>query len=239
MSSKVSSAIRALTTVDDDWRPRYGLVLILISSTFICLSAFPSTNWALATAVVLQAATVMATLRASRARPLVMLLALIGTAIGLVAALGLLIAAATGSAAPEARVGTFLITALLVVLSPPVLVIGVWRDIRRRRAVTLQTVFGVISIYLLIGIFFAAVYGGVANLGDEAFFTDGTDGDSQILMYFSFVTLTTLGYGDFAPALALGRTLATVEALIGQVYLVTVIAIVVSNLGKGVLPGDD
>ena len=63
------------------------------------------------------------------------------------------------------------------------------------------------------------MYGAVASIGSEPFFTDGTDGDSQIRIYFSFVTLTTLGYGDFASALSIGRTLANIEALLGQIYL--------------------
>ncbi len=51
-------------------------------------------------------------------------------------------------------------------------------------------------------------------------------------LYFSFTTLTTLGYGDLTPAGDVGRMLAITEALIGQVYLVTIVALIVTNLGR-------
>ena len=51
------------------------------------------------------------------------------------------------------------------------------------------------------------------------------------LLYFSFVTITTVGYGDFTAATDLGRSLAITEALIGQIYLVTVVAAIVGGLG--------
>jgi hypothetical protein len=50
-------------------------------------------------------------------------------------------------------------------------------------------------------------------------------------MYFSFITLATVGYGDLVPALQLGRALAVLEGLTGQLYLVTVVALVVSRIG--------
>jgi len=55
---------------------------------------------------------------------------------------------------------------------------------------------------------------------------------ARFRLYFSFVTLATLGYGDYTPAGSLGRTLAIVEALFGQLYLVTVIAVLVSRMRR-------
>jgi voltage-gated potassium channel Kch len=52
-------------------------------------------------------------------------------------------------------------------------------------------------------------------------------------LYFSFATLTTVGYGDLVAATDLGRSLAISEALIGQIYLVTVVALIVGNLRPG------
>ena len=59
----------------------------------------------------------------------------------------------------------------------------------------------------------------------------GTDGTVSLRLYFSYVTLATLGYGDYTAAGDLGHTLAIVEALFGQLYLVTVVAVLVSRLG--------
>jgi hypothetical protein len=67
-------------------------------------------------------------------------------------------------------------------------------------------------------------------LGSGHFFAQGTDGTRSLRLYFSFVTLATLGYGDYTPAGNLGHTLAVLEALIGQLYLVTVLALLVSRL---------
>jgi len=60
----------------------------------------------------------------------------------------------------------------------------------------------------------------------------GTDGTRAVRLYFSFVTLATLGYGDYSPTGDVGHMLAVLEALIGQLYLVTVVAIVVTRIGK-------
>jgi hypothetical protein len=96
-----------------------------------------------------------------------------------------------------------------------------------------RSVGGAISVYILIGMVFVFVYGIIAALGSGAFFAQGTDGTRAIRVYFSFVTLATVGYGDYTPAGNLGHTLAIVEALIGQLYLVTVVAVVVTRLGHG------
>ena len=58
------------------------------------------------------------------------------------------------------------------------------------------------------------------------------DGTRPLRLYFSYVTLATLGYGDYTAAGNLGRALAVLEALMGQLYLVTVVAVVVTRLGR-------
>jgi hypothetical protein len=59
---------------------------------------------------------------------------------------------------------------------------------------------------------------------------EGADGTPAIRLYFSFVTLTAVGYGDYAPLGDIARTLANMEALFGQLYLVTVIGVLVSRI---------
>jgi hypothetical protein len=81
---------------------------------------------------------------------------------------------------------------------------------------------------------FAFLYGAVAALSSEPFFYqrgigDGTSADRT---YFSFVTLTTTGYGDLTANVGVPRALAILEAIFGQLYLVTVVALVMSNLGR-------
>jgi hypothetical protein len=95
-----------------------------------------------------------------------------------------------------------------------------------------QAVTGAVCVYVLIGMLFVFLYGVLAVLGSGNFFAQGTDGTRSLRLYFSFVTLATLGYGDYTPAGELGRTLAIVEALFGQLYLVTVIAVLVSRMRR-------
>ncbi len=95
-----------------------------------------------------------------------------------------------------------------------------------------RSVAGAICVYMLFGILFMFLYGALATLGHTPFFAQGTDGTRSIRFYFSFVTLATLGYGDYTPAGNLAHALAVLEALIGQLYLVTVVAVVVTRLGR-------
>jgi len=93
-----------------------------------------------------------------------------------------------------------------------------------------QSIVGAICIYVEIGMLFTFVYGAVAAIGAGSLFAQGTDGTPSLRLYFSYVTLATLGYGDYTPAGNLGHTLAVAEAMLGQLYLVTVVALLVARL---------
>jgi hypothetical protein len=125
---------------------------------------------------------------------------------------------------------------VLVVLAPPAVVIGVVRHLRHTNRVSVETVLGALCLYLLIGMFFAFLYGAIDRLGDDAFFANGASASVAHCIYFSFTTLATIGYGDYTAASNLGHTLSITEGLIGQVYLVTVVAVIVSNLGQARRP---
>lgn len=98
--------------------------------------------------------------------------------------------------------------------------------------ITLNTVTAAITAYLLLGLLFASIFRAVDLATTLPFFVQDTTPAQADFVYFSFVTLTTVGYGDLSPAHGLGRGLATLEALIGQIYLVTTVAVVVSRLGQ-------
>jgi hypothetical protein len=123
--------------------------------------------------------------------------------------------------------------ALLIVLAPPLVVIGALRDLRVTGSVTLPVVAGGLCLYLLIGLFFAFVYAAVQNLGGAPFFANGSAATSARSIYFSFTTLPTLGYGDFTARTNFGHTLSVSEALLGQIYLVTIVATIVARLVPG------
>lgn len=119
-----------------------------------------------------------------------------------------------------------LLTGLLVLATIAVIAIGVVDQ----NEVNRQSVTGAICAYLLFGLLFLFLYGAVAVLGSGDFFAQGTDGTRSLRLYFSYVTLATLGYGDYTAATELGRLLAVLESLLGQLYLVTVLALLVSQL---------
>ena len=122
--------------------------------------------------------------------------------------------------------------AALVALGPPAVAAGVVGELRASRQVRINAVMGVLSLYLLLGMFFAFAYGAIDRLGSEPFFAGGQSATASHCLYFSFATLTTVGFGDFVAAADLGHTLSVLEALLGQIYLVTVVSLIVSNLGR-------
>jgi hypothetical protein len=122
--------------------------------------------------------------------------------------------------------------AALVALGPPAVAAGVVGDLRATGRVRLAAVLGVLCLYLLLGMFFAFAYGAIDRLGGHPFFAGGQAATASNCLYFSFTTLTTVGFGDFVARADLGHSLAVFEALIGQIYLVTVVSLIVSNLGR-------
>lgn len=113
------------------------------------------------------------------------------------------------------------LTSILAVSS----LVMILRFVLTQRRVNSNVIFAAVSVYLLIGIVFATVFSWLTYINEDAF-TPAQDvgtGDSA-LFYYSFVTLTTLGFGDIAPASEGARALTVVEALIGQIYLVVLIA---------------
>jgi len=97
-----------------------------------------------------------------------------------------------------------------------------------RSTVDVDLIYGAISIYLLIGSGFGELYGAFAIADPGAFngfeISDDRDSVARSMGYFSFVTLTTLGYGDISPAAHHVKVLAYVEAIIGQFYLAVLVA---------------
>jgi ion channel len=174
----------------------------------------------------LATASLLLALRAAELAPRLFALAAAGAAVVVTLSLVRAFGADIGEGAARAM------NAALVTLAPPAVVIAVVRDLRSSGQVRLEAVLGVLSLYMLIGMAFAFTYGAVDRFGDTAFFTDGDLATVSNCLYFSFTTLTTVGYGDFAAATSLGHTLAVFEALIGQIYLVTIVSLIVSNLGR-------
>ena len=91
---------------------------------------------------------------------------------------------------------------------------------------------GALSVFLLVGVLWQLLYQTADLVFPDAF--AGLSGEPGVrltqLFYFSFVTLTTLGYGDITPTRPETMSLVTVEAVVGQAYLVVVVAYLVARL---------
>jgi hypothetical protein len=207
-------------------RERYGLLLGAIIVAFAIQGIAEPGKAEEVLVSVLLGATLLLALWAADTKPRIM-----WPAVVVVAALILtsVVEAANGNVDGGA---TRIANALLVGLAPPAIIIGVIRSLRARQAVTLEAVFGVLCVYILLGMFFASVYGTIDRLGGAPFFAGGQSATVARCLYFSFTSLTTAGYGDFTARTNLGHTLSVSEALLGQIYLVTVVSLIVANLGR-------
>jgi hypothetical protein len=208
-----------------DRRERYGLLLGAIMAAFAVQGIATAGPWEQMFVTALLAATLLLALWAAEARPRVVRVAVV-VALAVVAASIGTAAAGTVDGAPVR-----LANLLLVVLAPPAIVVGVMRSLRARNRVTVEAVFGVLGLYILLGMFFSLVYGAIYEFSGT-FFTNDLPANAARCLYFSFTTLTTIGYGDLTASTNLGHTLAVSEGLLGQIYLVTIVSLIVGNLGR-------
>jgi hypothetical protein len=208
----------------------FGVVLALILVSIGFQLAAGESDFARLAAVILQAVTLVAAVVASRAHPMVVRLAVIAAALSIVgASLAILGTDEFGHSSGRA------VTLLLIGLVPPAIVTGLLKLFREEGTVTVETMFGGLCLYLIVGLFFGTAFAAVEEIGGDPFFHQLTAAQSETndFLYFSFTTLTTVGYGDLTAASNLGRSLAITEALIGQIYLVTVVAVIISNMRPG------
>jgi uncharacterized integral membrane protein len=199
---------------------RYGLLLSLLVAVYL-MSAFATGGWVSALQVILFLGVILLALRISglpaKSVRIAGVLALVGST-------GAVTLALTGSA--STLTGVTAAWAALLLLFAVVIIV---RRVLAQPDVTIQSIFGAVSAYLIIGLMFAAVYGSMNRLGGGGFFANGSPASTNTFQYFSFTTLTTLGYGDFTAAGSGGRAVAVLEALAGQVFLATLIARLVAT----------
>jgi hypothetical protein len=120
------------------------------------------------------------------------------------------------------------ILGLLLIAAPFVIV----RRIAKHEIITATTMWGAIDAYLALGIAFSFIFATIHGLNPDAFNTV-IDGGLGEFNYFSFVTMTTLGYGDITPVTDVARAAVVFQTIMGQIFLVVVVARVVSLLGTG------
>ena len=218
---------RELTSVREQLRggSRYGLVLILAAASLVFQLNAAASDLVRFVTIVLQAATLVAVVWTTGAhRTVVRWAGLTAIFVAFLSLVGWIVAGELPKAA------TAIVSALLIAVAPAVLVAGLVRDLQRSRGVSPQTLAGVLAIYLLAGMAFAFAYTVIDAVDAGAVVAEAGAATTSDSLYFSFVTLCTVGYGDILPVSDVARTFAVVEMLIGQIYLVTIVSLIVANL---------
>ena len=201
---------------------RYGVVFLLTLTLLVFVIVAPDANWARALGCALQWLALLTVVATSRARSSVRWPA----AIVLV---GLTSFTVVGEAAGALSTSVlFMISGLLSAAIALALVRGLIRLVRLH-GVAPRAVSGALTLYLLLGLMFAWVIGFVAKVEDVPYFAQTAHASTSQIVYFSFAVLTTTGFGDLTAATNVGRSLAVVEMLLAQLYLVTVIGVLVGN----------
>jgi hypothetical protein len=205
---------------------RYPAVLLLMLAAVVFLIAAPTADWSLAVAIGIEGIALVVAVATSRERKDVRRrrAALLGVAmIALVLVSGL---------AVTPRWFTALLALAVTAGIPVALARGLLR-LLGEHGVTLNAVAGSLAIYLSVGLMFAWAIGFVSRVDSGtpyfAQHTTSTQGDK---VYFSFTVLTTTGFGDFTPATPAGHAIAVIEMLTGQLYLVTVIGLLIGNFAS-------
>ena len=209
------------------WRTpdNYTLVLVLIVLAFLVVAATEGRPEARILALVLLGSGLVFALHTSKTAVGFERLAIVAVAAGVVLAVVSIVV--TGSLGLASHIDRPVV-AVLVVATPVV----ISRRLVHHRRVTQSTVSGALCVYLLIGLAFASLFGITEVLGGGPFFAGQVEANDADFLYFSFTTLATVGYGDLVARTNLGRMLAVTEALMGQLYLVTVVALLVGSLGR-------
>ena len=196
----------------------YLLLLTLLLAEYFALMVIPEDRWSRLASGPLVATTMLIGLRTSGVRPRTLRIAQV------VAAVVVVLVAAQALTGTELLVGeTYLLLGGLLMATPP----AVLRRVLAHQTITIETLAGAVCVYVLLGLVFAFVYLAIGSFKPDAFADqanlDGVRGSADYL-YFSFISLTTVGFGDVVPVGRLARAVVVLEALLGQIFLVTTVA---------------
>jgi hypothetical protein len=204
----------------------YGLVLLLISATFVVTMTLPPEGWGGRTAAIaVGGLTAIVAFTSSDVPP-----ARVRLAAGIAAAA--VVAAFLAKQIPSERLLGIAFATVAILLGIAALTI-LRRVIAGVGHVDFRTILGAISVFTLLGLLFAFLYVFFSNWTNTAFFTGQADAQASDYVFFSYTTLTTTGYGNLVPASTVGQSFAVVEMLVGQVFMVTLVAGLVGQWRPG------
>ncbi len=208
---------------------RFGVLLILVAASIVMLSLvdlyqpvdnLPAEAISIAASMLVGATLLLAARASGLARRWQTVVDVI-VVLSVVALAGATLLRTAANLDPDGPFVAPLLMTLLAVTTPLVIV----RRLVQHRHISRGTMFGAISAYLLLPIAFFYMFIWVNSVQPEPFF--GVAQPTQVYMYFSLTSLTTIGYGDYTAQSDLGRLMCTAEAMIGQIYLVAFVAMLV------------
>ncbi len=200
----------------------FGVALVLILLTIIVFASATGA-WGQLVSVALSGGTLLFVLhtagahrRTFRASAIVVTFAILGATVAVL----------LGDAVASSTAG---IVGLLLAVVAPIVIL---RRIVVSPTITVRLVLGALAIYLLLGLAYAYLFPLVATLSKEPFFVQTPTPNASDYIYFSYTTLATIGFGDFTAGTSLGRMISVSEGLVGQLYLVSAVALLVGNVGR-------
>jgi len=209
----------------------YGLVLLLIIITFVVMMTLPPEGWGgRVAAVTIAVLTAIVAFTSSDVRSARVRLAVVIAGVAVVAA------AVAKAASSDRLLGlAFGVVAIMLAIAAVTIL---RRVIVGSREVEFRTILGAISVFTLLGLLFAFLYVAFSRWTHDPFFAGGVAARSSDYLFFSYTTLTTTGYGNLVPAGTVGQSFAVLEMLVGQIFLVTLVAGLVSlwRPGRGTSP---
>jgi hypothetical protein len=200
-------------------RDAFGLVLVLVLATYVLTSLLANRGWPAVVLTMATSVTSVVALTSSHANP-----RLVRSAIGLS---GLTVVLAAIAAISGDRIWLNLASVVQITLLT-IAMAAVLRRVVTTAEVGSRTILGAISVYTVLGILFTFAYGTVERIQGSPFFEGVPHPSGSDFIFFSYTTLTTTGYGDLVPGGQPGRMLAGLEMMIGQIFLVTLVAGLVS-----------
>jgi hypothetical protein len=195
----------------------FGLVLVLVLATYVLVSLTAYKGWTGALIAAVAGASATVALASADARPAVVQ----ATSAGALAAVVLAAVSALTDAPTLLGISALMLMTALLVATGTML-----GAVLRESEVGFRTILGAVSVYVNLGLLFTFLYAAIDRLQAGEFF--GVPLQTGDYVFFSITTLTTTGFGDLVPAGQPGRLLSGLEMLLGQLFLVTFIAGLVS-----------
>jgi hypothetical protein len=193
----------------------FGVVFALVVVTYVLTSLLSDEGWTSVVVMLAVSATSIVALTSSHVKPHWIHLAFYLSAVGL----ALAVVAAISGDEIWLSLGALVQVLLLAVAMAAVLV-----RVVTTAEVGARTILGAISVYTVLGLLFAFLFEAVGRIQNGPFFENHDHIHHSDYLFFSYTTLTTTGYGNLVPGGQPGRMLAGIEMLLGQIFLVTLVA---------------